>query len=210
MMRMAARLGSSLLISLMLVVVTGRDARADSDGHFCVGAGFIAVEFRAFNTHGLSGSHVLRIARFDAEKGPRWTGEVVVEEFQTHTLSCGAKTIIFEGVGERGRGLVSYVVQVDTSGAPRIVSRASDPGYSFRAFPAAPGNIGNWALPGVTPLPNAGGYPRFQLRVTRTDRRVDGGIRHDMKSVLEEIDRSGQVRRSLLVNEGTLFESGGA
>jgi hypothetical protein len=34
-------------------------------------------------------------------------------------------------------------------------------------------------------------------------------MQHDMKSVLEEIDHSGRVLRSLVINEGSRFESGG-
>jgi hypothetical protein len=202
-------LGTSLVLGAFPVLVTvfARKALADSDGYFCIGAGFIAVEFRAFSTPGLNGPHVLKIARYDPERGPRWAGEVMVEEFQTHTLTCGAKTILFEGAGERGRGLVSYIIQLDSAGPPRIVSHTSDPSYKFRTFPRGPDNIGNLAQPGMMELPSRGGYPRFHLRVTNVSRRVESGVQHDMQSVLEEIDALGRVGRSLAIYKGGRYES---
>ena len=89
----------------------------------------------------------------------------------------------------------------------RIVSHTSDPGYKFRTFPRGPDNIGNLAQPGITELPSRGGYPRFQLRVTDASHRVESGVQHDMQSVLEEIDASGQVRRSLVIYKGGRYES---
>jgi len=198
----------SCLSALAMIFALGRVAYADSDGHACVGAGFIAVEFRAFATPDLAGPHILRVARFDVAGGPRWTGEVSVEDFQTHTLACGAQTIMFEGIGERGRGLVSYTIHVDSAGVPSVLARSSDPRYAFRELPSEPMNIGNWARPGVIPLPSRGGYPRFQLHVTERTRRVSAGeLRHEMKTTLEEIDASGMVRRSLIINTGSRIET---
>lgn len=48
-------------------------ARADSDGYYCVGGGFLAMEFRSFNTPGLPGPQVHKIARLDTIHGARWT-----------------------------------------------------------------------------------------------------------------------------------------
>lgn len=178
-------------------------ARADSDGYYCVGAGFIAVEFRAFNTPGLHAAHVLKIARFDG-MGPRWDGEVALDDFQTHTLSCGAATVLIEGAG---RGLISYVIRLDSGGPPRIVRHTVDRHYVFNTFPEAPDNIGNWAHEGVRELPNRGAFPRYQLRVTQRSERRDKAIAHTMTSVLEEVDASGVVLRQLLINTGTLVET---
>jgi hypothetical protein len=193
-----------------LTVLAGRAMRADSDGYACIGAGFIAIEFRAFNTPGITQPHVLRVARFDDVGGPRWAGEVGLEDFQTHTLACGARTIMIEGIGERGRGLVSYTIHVDSAGVPRVGTHDSDPQYVFRQLPPGPMNLGNWAQPAVIQLPSRGTYPRFQLRITRVTRRTSASaLRHEMKTVLEEIDPSGAARATLLINEGSFIETGG-
>src|SRR5262245_31201221 len=173
----------SLLILFTLLPVAVGTAYADSDGYYCAGSGYLAVEFRSFNSPGTSAPHVLKTVKFDEALGPRWTGQVVLEEFQTHTLTCTADGITIQGAGEPRRGLVSYIVQLDSNGAPRIVSQTNDPAHSFERIPPEPPNLGNWARPGITPLVSAATTHRFQLRVTETDRRVQSVIRHEMKTV---------------------------
>ncbi len=193
-----------------MALVAGRVARADSDGYACIGPDYVAIEFRAFNTKGITGPHVVRIARFDATGGPRWAGEVVLEEFQTHSFACGARTILIDGAGEGGRGLVSYTIHIDSTGSARIALQTSDPQYGFRQFPADPINLGNWARPGIIQLPSRGTYPKFQLHVTEATVRVDAtAMMHNMKTVLEEVDASGALHRSLTMSEGGRLETGG-
>jgi hypothetical protein len=197
----------SLLLVLIVAGIAVPTAYADSDGYFCSGPGYLAVEFRAFSTRGLSGEHVLKILRFDDALGPRWIGEVVVEEFQTHTLNCAPDAITFEGVGERGRGLVTYLVKLDEKGVPRIVSQSSNPQYVFVAKEGPP-NLGNWARQGITPLQSAVGAHRFQLRFTEAPARREGRtIFHDKRTVIEEVEEGGRVVRSLILHEGTSIET---
>jgi hypothetical protein len=191
---------------LLIALFLPPDARADSDGYYCVGAGFIAVQFRSFNTPGLKGDHVLKIARYDSRSGPRWIGEVVLEDFQPHTLVCGAKTVLIEGIGERGRGLVSYQLALDNESV-KIVSHGSNPDHDFSNLPEGPMNIGNWAAAGIRELPNRGGFPRFQLRVTRTSRREPNQIIHAVRSTLEEVLEGGRTGRSLVIHTGTSIET---
>src|SRR5262245_6995100 len=194
-----------LLTAMFLIVAAVVPAFADSDGHYCVGPGYLAVEFRMFNTPSITGPHVLKILRFDEEMGPRWAGEIAAEDFQTHVLTCGTTRIVFEGVGDSRRGLVSYVVEVESTGWPRIMSVSNDPSYVFvpRNEPA---NLGLWARPGITPLPSASKAHHFQLRTTERARRKDGAILHDKRTVIEELDGSGRVIRSLQLTQGTQIE----
>lgn len=196
----------SVLTAMFLIVVAVLPAYADSDGYYCVGPGYLAVEFRSFSTPSISGPHVLKILRFDDELGPRWAGEIVAEDFQTHALTCGATQIVFEGAGDSRRGLVSYVVEFDSTGWPRIMSVRNDPSYVFvpRKEPA---NLGLWARPGITSLPSASKTHYFQMRVTERTRRQDRAILHDKKTVIEELDSSGQILRSLQLAEGTQIET---
>lgn len=201
----------ALVVGLILLALAAPGARADSDGYYCVGKDYLAVEFRSFNTRGLAGPHVLKIARWDGALGPRWVGEVVVEEFQTHTLTCRPDGIAFEGAGERGRGWVSYVVGLDSAGVPRIVSHNNEAVYSFpsKAKSVPLPNLGNWARPGVTALPASTPTARFQLRTTLNSQREATGFRHERRTVLEQVDAAGTVRRSLLMSEGVSHESNG-
>src|SRR5262252_326529 len=100
---------------ILLLAAAALPLYADSDGYYCAAPGYLAVEFRSFSTPSTN-AHVLKILRFDDELGPRWSGEIVAEDFQTHLLTCGAKGIVFEGVGESRRGLVTYVVEFDSTG----------------------------------------------------------------------------------------------
>ena len=196
----------SLLTAMFLIGVAVLPTYADSDGHYCVGPGYLAVEFRAFSTPSINGPHVLKILRFDEELGPRWAGEVVVEDFQTHVLTCGMNRIVFEGVGDTRRGLVSYVVEFDSTGWPRIMSVSNDPSYVFVPRNGPP-NLGLWARPGVTSLPSASKAHHFQLRVTESAHRQDRAILHDKRTIIEELDASGQILRSVQLTEGTQIET---
>lgn len=189
------------------LVAGPRAAHADSDGYYCVGHGFLAVEFRSFNTRGLGAVHVLEIARLDTLSGARWTDRITVDDFQTHVLVCGARTILFEGAGERGRGLVSYLVEIDSAGKATISKHSNDPTFRFFGTgPTGPPNLGDWARRGVITFTNSGGA-HFQLRVTEREHTVRPGlIRHDLRSTLELIV-DGRVRDSFLVHEGHRIES---
>jgi hypothetical protein len=196
----------TLLTAIFLIVLAVLPAYADSDGYYCVGPDYLAVEFRSFSTPSISGPHVLKLLHFDEELGPRWTGEVVAEDFQTHVLTCGTARIVFEGVGDSRRGLVSYVVEFDSTGWPQIRSVSNDPSYVF--VPRnGPANLGLWARPGITPLPSVSKEHHFQLRVTESAHRKDRAILHDKRTVIEELDSAGQLFRSLQITEGTQMET---
>ncbi len=192
-----------VLTVLAVLVLSARPAFADSDGYYCTGPGYLAVEFRSFNTPGLRGPHVLKVVRFDALHGPRWAGEVILDDFQPHRLTCGPDSVTLEGWSE---GFVSYEVALDANRVPRIRARAADPGRKFAPLSPTPGNLGDWAQPGVTPIPAPGESHRFQLRVTRTSQPERGGIRHSGTTEFEQLDESGKVVRSLLLHRSSRYE----
>ena len=197
-----------LLLGLLLTLSTALPAVADSDGYFCVGPDYLAVEFRSFNTRGLAGRHVLKILRFEEGRDPRWSGEVVLEDFQTHTLRCYAENIDIEGAGNPRRGWLSYTLEFNLAGAASIAIYERDLSHVF--LPAdAPPSLGNWARPGIIPLPLENPLRHFQLRVTEISYREARQIRHDKRTMLEEVDDNGRVIWSLLISAGTLYESTG-
>jgi hypothetical protein len=196
----------SLVTALFVILIVVLPAGADSDGYYCAAPGYLAVEFRSFSTPSINGTHVLKILHFDEERGPRWTGEVAAEDFQAHTLTCGEKQIILEGIGDSRRGLVSYAIELDPDGWPRIISVRNDPSYVFVARKEPP-NLGLWAKPGVTLLPGGSPSHHFQLRVTESVSGQSHEILHHKRTVIEELDGSGKVLRSLQLTEGTQVES---
>jgi hypothetical protein len=142
----------------------------------------------------------------DEELGPRWVGAVLAEDFQTHVLTCGTTRIVFEGVGDSRRGLVSYVVEFDSTGWPRITSVTNDPSYIFVPREGS-ANLGLLASPGVTSLPSSSKAHHSQLRVTDSAHRQERAILHDKRTVIEELDEAGQILRSLQLTEGTRIET---
>jgi hypothetical protein len=194
-----------ILIGLLLTLATALPAAADSDGFFCIGPDYLAMEFRSFNTPGLAGPHVLKILHFDKDNGQRWAGEVILEDFQPHRMVCQPQSVLLEGAGNGGRGWVYYTVALGATGGPGIASVRNDPAHVFIPSEDLP-NLGNWARPGIIPL-RISSSRHFQLRVIETSFREERQIRHDKRTVLEEMDDSGRVIQSLPITEGTSYES---
>jgi hypothetical protein len=197
-----------IFIGLLFSLSIALPAAADSDGYFCVGPDYLAMEFRSFNTPGLAGPQVVKILHFDKDGGPRWAGEVIVEDFQPHRMLCQPQTVLLEGAGNGGRGWVYYTLALGETGGPGIASVRNDPAHVFVPSDGLP-NLGNWARPGVIPLRIESLSRQFRLRITETSSREGREIRHDHRTVLEEMDDGGRVIRSLPITEGTSYESTG-
>jgi hypothetical protein len=186
-----------ILTAIALLAGSAQAAHADSDGYFCIGPNYLAVQLRSFNTPGLRGPHVLKIVHFDTAGGPRWAGEIVLEDFQPHGMTCTANGVAIAGWAD------DYAIALDAGLTPRLVSRRKRD-----ARPKAPPmvNLGNWAQQGITPIAVNGGVPRFQLRIVRASRGVKGGVDHHTTSTLEQVGSSGKAIRSLLLHDGHFFE----
>jgi hypothetical protein len=174
--------------------------KADSDGYFCTGPGYLAFQLRSWNT---DGPHLLKVIRFgDGEV--REAGEVELPDFQPHAILC-------ENDRVRLVGWQSHYVEysIDVSGEPRVVETIEDP-----ERPYSPGiadeemtNLGDWAVPGSTTLSAEDSQHEYRLIITRHSSPVSGGLEHRTRSLLVAEDGSGAVVSELLVYEGTSFES---
>jgi hypothetical protein len=186
------------LIAVLCLVASGHAAYADSDGYYCIGPNYLAVEFRGALSAGspAAAAHVVKIARLDAS-GPRWAGELVLEDFQTHGMTCGADVVTIAGWRD------DYVIALDVNLTPRLRAhtKRNGPPAARRML-----NLGNWARQGVTPIAVNGGALRFQLRIARSDRPVEGGLQHRITSNLDRLDASGNATRSLQLFDGGYFE----
>jgi hypothetical protein len=202
------RRGIVLLVAVALVT-RAREAYADSDGYYCVGSGFLAAEFRSFNTPGLIAAHVLKIARLDPRSGAHWTDQVVIDDFQVHVLTCGANSVLLDGLGGAAPGRISYALEVDSTGKATITKHSIDPGARVGGVGSGePPNLGDWARPGITVFPqNGDGRSSFRLRATRHEERISPTrVRNDVRSIIELVVDEA-VRDSLLVYEGHREES---
>lgn len=197
----------TLLFTSVLILggLGSQPAYADSDGYYCVGPGYLSVEFRSFNTPGLSGSHVLRIIRFGGERGIYEAGEVVIEDFQPHVMTCGANRVQISGYD---REPVTYTI--DVRDTPRVLHYARLPGQQLDSPPQPLKNLGQWASPGTIRLPSSDAQHTYQLVMTAEPpegQQPEGGILHRSRTELQQLDREGRLVARLVLYEDEWFES---
>jgi hypothetical protein len=138
-------------------------ARADSDGYFCAGRGFLAWETRLESR---PVAHVLHVVRFPDAGGIAAEQQIALEDFQVHGLLCRDSTVEVAGWSTR------HVVDLPDRAHPRVsvVAAPFDPQRSPQL------NLGNWSQPGITDLESDAPTGTFQLVITRVSRSVPGGI----------------------------------
>lgn len=87
-----------VLTFLVMVLAFSVPSRADSDGYFCASKGYLAYELREGITPGVVG-HVLKVVRFDPQRGIRSAGGVTLQDLQVHRMTCGEDRIEIAGFG---------------------------------------------------------------------------------------------------------------
>ena len=186
----------ALLFACFLAVLPSA-ARADSDGHYCVGPGYIAWETR-FDENGKG--HELHIVRVSAARGIERLAPIALNDFQVHGMTCGPDTVDLHAWTAR------YSVQITESARTRVSrsEAAYDPGE------ASNGNLGHWAQPGIIALESDGREGEFLLVISRTSRPVEGGIEHyTFTSIVQRSapDAGDSIVQSLEIFRGLFFES---
>ena len=153
------------LVTIAVLLSCPAAARADSDGYYCAGRGYVAYETRlgASEPH-----HVLHVVRFSRSSGIGQTQEIALADFQTHGMRCG------DGVIELDAFTVPYLVDVSVPERPRTTTENA----VLDAPRTPPMNLGNWARSGVIDLDADGQKGEFQLVISRVSRPVAGGIEH--------------------------------
>lgn len=179
---------------------------ADSDGYYCTGSGYLALQLRSWNT---GGPHLLQVIRFGGGE-IREAGRVELPDFQPQAIRCdGDQVRIIRWTSH----YIEYVI--DVSGEPQLVETIEDPDLAFSPdlFDDEMSNLGDWAVPGSIELPSKDPGHEYRLRITRHSTPVSGGLEHHTRTVLIAVDVSGAVAASgetvseLLLYEGTFFES---
>ena len=185
-----------LVVALLLLPST---ARADSDGSYCHGPGFIAWETRL----AIGGAnHVLHVVRFGRANGIEPTERIVIPEFQVHGMLCGPKRV--ELVGWTAR----YRVDLNAPGRPVITTQETsfDPTKT-----SPPGSFGAGGRAKVIDLEAEGRTGEFELVVSRTSRQVPagGGIDHHVvaRLVQRQIAPNLQIVASRVLMEGIYRET---
>lgn len=184
---------------LMMMAVTTfvmarpQAARADSDGYYCAGRGFLAYEQRVAKP---SPRHELRIVRFDSVRGIEAGPAVILEDFQVHGMRCRP------GVVEVAGWDTAYVVTFSDRDVLPTTTKTN--AFSGPDLASTPANLGHWSQPGVVNLEAEGGE-LFQLVIATVFQRVAGGVeRHTLSRVLRRATRGASV--SEIVQSYNVFE----
>jgi hypothetical protein len=173
--------------------------KADSDGYFCTGPGYLAFQLRSWNT---DGPHLLKVIRVGGGE-IREAGQVELPDFQPHAIQCEEDRV-------RIVGWTSHYVEysIDVSGEPRILETIDDPDrvLSPDPFEQQMMNLGDWGVPGTTTLSSGDDRYRYRLVIARESVPVQGGLDHHTRTMLLAEDGEGARVSELIVYEGTFFE----
>jgi hypothetical protein len=179
-------------------------AQADEDGFFCVAKGYLAYELRNGITPGVTG-HVLRVVRFDSQRGIYRAGEVGLQDFQVHRMICSEDRVEISGWGKYFK---KYVIEIAGPQGLHILDYAEDPTRQFDPSKEGPepSNLA-YEKPGTLPLDSSDPDHKYQLRFSGSEKSVEGGIQHYRKAELLQLDLHGNVSQRLVVYENRVLET---
>ncbi len=178
---------SGLLLSLLIFAPS--PARADSDGYYCIGRGYLAYQFNELS-HPTEG-HTLYLIRFDPDNGLFGPTQFPLEPFQVHGMRClddAVDLLAWDRIYRIDRGVQEQ---------PRIDLVEPQPEDSI--FPDfSSDNLGRFAPASQTiPLKTASGRFSFELVIEQhTDpdsARPPGVILHQIRSFLRQTDAKGKT-----------------
>jgi hypothetical protein len=179
-------------------------ARADNDGYFCAGKGYLAYEVNKNTTPPATG-HSLHVLRFDSARGIYDAGAVDLQNFQVHQMSCGEDRVEIAGWGKYFQ---KYVVAISGPGELHIFNFTEDPARKFEPSKEGP-EPWNFAFDkrDTIPLESPDTGHKYLLRLTRSEKSVQGGIRHSFRAELLQFDLNGAVTQRLLVYKSQSLET---
>jgi hypothetical protein len=184
------------IVSVLIVValVSPPLVKADSDGYYCIGRGYIAYETR-FST--LPSQHLLHVIRFSSTEGIVTFPLIALEDFQVHSMTCRATVI------ELNAWTTRYVVDIANPQSPIITSapKSAGPGAGSQA------GLGHWSQEGVIDLQGHAHPGEFQLVIARVSRPLKGGVEHYTITQLIRRDGGGRILASLELFNGIFLET---
>ena len=174
--------GGSLALAIVFCLAATA-ARADSDGSYCAGPGYVAYELQfSMNVT----THELRVVRVG---GGRIDKPLVIPlpVFQVHGMTCGENAVTIQGF--------DTVDRVDLSRSPPRTETVSG------AAPANQNptpNLGHWSAPGAVEIPSADPDFLYQLVITKSESRrgdaAGGVIEHFTQTQVWQRARDGSGR----------------
>ena len=186
---------------------TGRacsPSRADNDGSFCTSKGYIAYELRNGITPGVAG-HVLKVVRFEPQRGTYVAGEVPLQDFQVHRMTCSHDRIEISGWGSIFK---KYTIDIANQQKLKVIDFTEDPTRRFDASKEGPepSNFG-FAPPGRFALESLDPDHKYTLLLSASDKTVEGGVEHHRKAELIQANLQGTTLKDVVLYEGNILET---
>lgn len=180
---------------IVLVVAAGIAlcgvARADSDGYYCAGPGYLAYQWNGMSIP--TSGHVLRIVALDGrDEEP---DEVALESFQVHGMKCSAERVELRG----WNAIYSVVLSKERRGVfegKRAFDEPNPPGFNQS-------NLADYSVAGAERLEAIDPTHIYELVIEKSEQAREGRIFHRTKSTLVHTKRSGEI-----VLRRTLYEGG--
>jgi len=193
-----------VLTFFVMVLALSVPSCADSDGSFCTSRGYIAYELRNGITPGVAG-HVLKVVRFEPKRGIYSAGNVTLQDFQVHRMTCGQDRVEISGWGN-----IFKKCTIDIVGQEKlnVIDYTEDRTRRFDASKDGPEppQFG-YAQPGSLALESLDPDHKYTLQLSASEKTVEGGVEHHRKAELIQTDPQGTVSQRLVLYESEFLET---
>ena len=195
---------TTVLTFLAVALAFCSPSRADNDGSFCTSKGYIAYELRNGITPGVAG-HVLKVVRFEPQRGTYVAGEVPLQDFQVHRMTCSQDRVEISGWGSRFK---KYTIDIANQQKLKVIDFTEDPTRRFDASKEGPepSNFG-FAPPGRLALESLDPDHKYTLLLSASEKTVEGGIAHHRKAELIQTSPQGTVSQRVVLYESEFLET---
>jgi hypothetical protein len=182
-----------IALALLICVLGVAPAFADSDSSYCTGKGYIAFDLRSFIHPDLNAPHVLRLFKFDSERGIYKAAEWPMKDFQVHAMWCTRNRIVVAG-SEDAR----YVFDI-VGGDNRDLNASGDNDVAS----SDEGQLG-WSVAGVKTLESSDREHKYQLVLSNSTK----GSVVTWRAELIQVDSHQKVSQRVVLYERQDEETG--
>jgi hypothetical protein len=206
----ALRLVFMLALFVLSTLLFVQPSYADNDGCYCTSRGYIAFEVRSFYNRKLAPptTHVLKIFKFESGRGIFEAGEVSMEDFQVHEMTCNKERVEILGFG---KGYVKYIIDI-TAESKNLHIREHVQDANRRFDPAkegpAPEQLG-LSGPAVIPLDSSDPQHKYHLVRSFSSKQVKDRIETIRKAELLQIGSGEKVSQRVSIFEDRYIDSAG-
>ena len=189
------------VLFLLLVAIGGAStARADSDGTFCAGPGYMAYELRAWST--ASRKHELRIVRVGGKARIAEPVTSMLDDFQVHGMRCEKERIVLVGWDRKYSIALAQPVRVEIEA---IAPGAIPAGYDAPSFSDPNG-------PRIIGIPSQIDDRAYAIHIVRRDENhvtpgQGGVVVHRTRARIVELDTTMRVTNQREVYRATRDET---